>query len=110
MASEKQVNVVLPRELIAAYEGYKAHMIEEKAKKIGNKEIFGEALRLWLITNDLGFREAFQKARRQKASVLVQKEVDGKPVEIELTIEDVAEFNRNLLKHVEGEEPRASQQ
>ena len=110
MAGEKQVNVVLPRELIAAYEGYKARMIAQEAKKIGNREIFGEALVLWLSTNDVSFRESFQKARIQKASVLVQKEVDGKPVQIELTIEDVAKFNRSLLKHVEGEESRTSQQ
>lgn len=102
------MNVWLPRELISAYEQYKARMIQEKAEKIGNKEIFGQALALWLLTNDLGFREAFRKARKQKARTLVEKEVDGKAVEIEVTIDDVAEFNRHLLKHLEGEPPRTS--
>lgn len=102
-----QLNVELPAEIIAKINDYQARMLREKAKRIKKKDIVLNALKLW-FTTDLGFSESFEKAKLERARLEFEKDVNGKPVVVELTREELELLHEQIHKLLGGEQPSNS--
>jgi len=100
---DKQFNVKLPPALILAVKKYVLQQAEDRAKKITQSEVAGQALFYWLGPfGGLGMDEAMRKARVEKAKVEIEKEIGGKDIVIQLSSEDIAEIFRQIRDAVEG--------
>ena len=102
-----QLNVELPAEIIAKINDYQARMLREKAKRIKKKDIVLNALKFW-FTTDLGFSESFEKAKLERARLEFEKDVNGKPVVVELTREELELLHQQIHKLLGGEQPSNS--
>ena len=97
-----QLNVELPAEIIAKINEYQARMLREKAKRIKKKDIVLEALKLWFLT-DLGFSESFEQAKIEKARLEFEKDINGKPVIVELSREELELLHEQIHRLLGGE-------
>lgn len=99
----QQFNVMLPPELLAAIKQKQAQILQDTAKRIKNQDIALRALALWLSFDGLGLKEAVQCAKVEKAKVMMESTFQGKPFEIVMTGEGVAEAFKSLRAAVTGE-------
>jgi hypothetical protein len=80
--------------------------LEALAKKVPTGEVVGQALVFWLGPFETSsMHDSVFKAKVEAARPMLQKEIEGKPVEIALTAEDVADLIRQLRVAVEKEAP-----
>jgi hypothetical protein len=98
----KQFNVQLPAWMIAAVHKRVSEILAQTAEKIPTGEIVGQALVFWLGPFETSnIKDAVFKAKIEAARPMLQKEIEGKSVEITLTSKDVADLIRQLRKAVE---------
>jgi len=99
----QQFNVMLPPALLAALKEKQAQILQDTAKRIKNQEIALQALALWLSVDGLGLKEAVQHAKVEKAKVMIESKFQGKPFEIVMTGEAMAEAFKCLRAAVVGD-------
>jgi len=100
----KQFNVQLSPKIIAAVHRHISNRLEVLAKKIPTGEVVGQALVFWLGPFETsGIHDSVFKAKVEAAKPMLQKEIEGKPVEIALTAKDVTDLIRQLRDAVERE-------
>lgn len=85
---ERQFNVELPTEVIAAVYDMQSKRMRETKQKIKTKTIVRQALSLWFSIDGLGIFEAIEKAKIEKARVVLME----KTASVELNGETVAKL------------------
>jgi hypothetical protein len=95
--------VPLPPALVAAIKRRQAEILEETAKAIKNQDVGLQAFALWLTVDGLGLKEAVQRAKVEKAKVLMESNFQDKPFVITIAGEDAAEVFKALREAVMGE-------
>jgi hypothetical protein len=99
----QQFNVMLPPELLAAIKMKQAQVLQDTAKRIKNQEVVFQGLVLWLCVDGLGLKEAMQRAKVEKAKVIMESTFQGKAFEIVMTGEDVVVAFKSLRDAVVGD-------
>ena len=102
-----QLNVELPPEILAKISDYQSRMLREKAKRISKKDIVLDALKIYFLS-DLGLSESFEKAKIEKARLEFEKDVNGKPVVVELNKEELDLLHQQIHRLLEGGEEQSS--
>jgi hypothetical protein len=89
--TKTQFNVPLPTEVVVAIKERQLKILKQTAKEIKNQEVGLQAIALWLTVNDLGLKEAFERAKLEKAMFLMQSNFQDKPFEISISGDGAAE-------------------